>query len=109
MNINKPKQYDKADIGRCSHTKAQADQGSPAPFTVSDGAPGSKTSPKADTSPQLIRLRTPDIVAETVTPGPTTCADSLQLNKFESGAYTFGEEETSFLRINVTKKEILRK
>lgn len=109
MNINKPKQYDKADIGRCSHDKPQADQGSPAAFTISDGTPGHRTSPKADTSPQAIRMRTPDIEDNTVTDGPASCADSLQLNSFESGAFTFGEEETSFLRINVTKKEILRK
>ena len=107
LNINKPKQYDKADIGRCSHARAQADQGLPSAVTVADAATGSfgKTSP-AETSPQEMRLRTPDVEPDTATPPPSSCADSLLLNSFETGAYSFGEERTSFLRINITKKEL---
>ena len=106
LNINKPKQYDKADIGRCSHALAQADQGFPAAFTVADAATSTsgKTSPNAP--PQEMRLRTQDVEPDTATPPPSSCADSLMLNSFETGAYTFGEERTSFLRINITKREL---
>lgn len=46
---------------------------------------------------------------ETTTPGPTSCAANTRIFDYVPDAFTFGEEDTSLIQINVSKKEVQRK
>lgn len=62
--------------------------------------------PESTTSEEMVSDEAPSIPT---TPGSTSCAANPGLFDYVAEAFTFGEEDTSFNQINVTKKEVLRR
>lgn len=60
---------------------------------------------KPTTTEKMISDETP----VPTTPGPTSCAANTRIFDYVPDAFTFGEEDTSLIQINVSKKEVQRK
>ncbi|WAR23621.1 LAMA2-like protein, partial [Mya arenaria] len=120
LNINQPKQYDRADIGRCAQRGGANDNGlllpeerlasdAPANIRMAEEiplAPVIKPTKQSKTKPEE---KMASDMAVPATEGPTPCAKLDNDFKFETDAFTFGETEVSFHQVNVSRKEISRK
>ncbi|XP_053394147.1 laminin subunit alpha-2-like isoform X2 [Mercenaria mercenaria] len=123
LNINDPKQYHMADIGRCRKRDKSVEgfNTNPPPVVSDSPAPAEirlpeeeieippvKTTdpPKPKTTEKMVSDEAPTVPT---TPGPTACAANTGIFDYETDAFSFGEEQTSLSQINVTKKEVQRK
>ncbi|KAH3697066.1 hypothetical protein DPMN_084551 [Dreissena polymorpha] len=112
LNINQPKKYDRADIGRCKLMEMQHDRMlvDPEPPLASD-APSNIRMLEVEPMSRKVKPTKNSLQDKMGTPtsGPTPCATVARSVDFQVDALTFGEADMSFHQINTSKKEILRK